>query len=983
MTNATLYEPTPADLARIPDVLKTRDQWILWKAEDKRDKTGAVIGLNKIPHTIADPDIKASSTDPLTWGTFAEAVAALDVALESWELADPSAYRGGGVGYVFTADDPYCGVDLDHAVDPSTDTVAPWAQGIVDQLQSYTQRSCSGTGLHVLIEATLPPGRCQDGDLQMWDHARFFAMTGWHVAGTPATIEPRQGPLEQLWCAHFGAQVGDLVQCLDEQGGITNPVPWAIERIELTPDGRPYACFAESPTGWPLVRCEVVPPTRATGQPLSPSMTDDVILQRVSGAKNGAKFAQLWAGDWSGYASQSEADLALCLLLAFWTQDPDQLSRLFEDSGLYRAEKWTKRFDYRQRTIAKALAGCSAFYQPPATLHVNGSHNGAGQVLDPATLTQQLYDALLALPDDQRTPDALYQHAGTLAALPGPERATWKAKFKGLLGQRLNMGDFNALLKAALKQAAEAHRQALAAADHRPTIRFDTEMTRYTDEGQAALLKLPGAPIYQRARRLSIITQGGQAPRWLHRPPDMASIALLTPEHLRELAGLAARWEAIEDPTLNPEPHEITPPQLFVDTLMARPGWLFPTLEGVIHAPTLRPDGSVLDTPGYDPDTGLFYDPGTTCFPPIPHAPDVFEAQIALNMLKDALCDFPFAHDYDRSAALAAILSMACRFTTMGCVPLFAVTAPVRGSGKSYLVDTLSIIGTGRPAPRWPQVIDPDEERKRLLTVALAGYPAVHIDNVSRPLGSPALDLALTAPSFTDRILGQTGSVEAPLNMVWLASGNNMQYQGDTARRVVPITMDPALERPEERTGFTHDPLIPWVQTERPRLTVAALTVVKAYFAEGCPSQGLASYGSFEAWSDLIRQALVWCGEADPCAGRRDLEATADASHDTRSAVLASWYACYGHTAVTLKTALGQIAHGRTISGPGNQWDDLFSALAACDQRHDGKTLDARRIGNDLRTWQGRFYNGLRLVSPGKDRKGIAEWRVEGTLTTP
>lgn len=71
-------------------------------------------------------------------------------------------------------------------------------------------------------------------------------------------------------------------------------------------------------------------------------------------------------------------------------------------------------------------------------------------------------------------------------------------------------------------------------------------------------------------------------------------------------------------------------------------------------------------------------------------------------------------------------------------------------------------------------VVDPDEERKRLLTIALAGYPAIHIDNVKHPLGSPALDFALTATIFSDRILGQTGDVEAPLNLVWLASGNNM-----------------------------------------------------------------------------------------------------------------------------------------------------------------------------------------------------------------
>ena len=232
-------------------MLKARDQWVLWRAEDRLDpQTGVVIGLNKIPYTV-HPDQHASSADPLTWTSFQLCIDALPLALDEWELADPAAYRGGGMGYVFTADDPYCGIDLDQSVD-DTGTVAPWALAIVQALNSYTQFSCSRHGLHVLLEGTLPPGRCQDGDLQMWDHSRFFAMTGWHVAITPATIEARQGALETLWCAHFGAQVGDLVQCLMDAGQITNPVPWTIVSIAPAPDGTPYALFAESPTGWRL-----------------------------------------------------------------------------------------------------------------------------------------------------------------------------------------------------------------------------------------------------------------------------------------------------------------------------------------------------------------------------------------------------------------------------------------------------------------------------------------------------------------------------------------------------------------------------------------------------------------------------------------------------------------------------------------------------------------------------------------------------------
>lgn len=369
----TLYAgPTPADLAAIPDALKVLPQWVLWRASDRLDpQTGSIIGLNKIPYTI-DPDKPASSTDPGTWTTFDRCVAALPVALEEWELAAPATYRGGGIGFVFVDGDPFCGVDLDHSV-AADGTVAPWAQNIVGSLASYTQRSVSGTGLHVLVQGTLPPGRRQDGDLQVWDSARFFAMTGWHLAGTPSTVEPRQGALEALWCAHFGAKVGDLVHCLDAQQNYTTAQPVAIERIEPAPDGQPFAFFAHSATGWPLARCVPVP-ALPVGAVVSPAMPDDQVLTRARQAANGGKFDALWTGQWQalGYGSESEADAALLSQLVFWTQDPAQLRRLFEQSALCD-EKWLTRPDYQQRTLAYALGKATTCYQPGATFTMNGA----------------------------------------------------------------------------------------------------------------------------------------------------------------------------------------------------------------------------------------------------------------------------------------------------------------------------------------------------------------------------------------------------------------------------------------------------------------------------------------------------------------------------------------------------------------------------------------------------------------------------------
>lgn len=214
--------------------------------------------------------------------------------------------------------------------------------------------------------------------------------------------------------------------------------------------------------------------------------------------------------------------------------------------------------------------------------------------------------------------------------------------------------------------------------------------------------------------------------------------------------------------------------------------------------------------------------------------------------------------------------------------------------------------------------------------------------------------------------------------MVWFASGNNMQFKADTARRVVPIDIDPQMERPEERDGFQHSPLIPWVRQERPTLVVAALTLLRAYYEAGCPSQGVRAFGSFEAWSDLVRQALIWAGEADPCEGRKDIEAESNPEFETLATLLTCWYACYPTMAVTLKRALQDIGQFEQPDpkAPPNQWNELRGALVACDRKYDGKAINTRVVGDFLKTWQGRVVEGKRFARNGEDHRAI-QWCVQ------
>jgi len=413
-----------------------------------------------------------------------------------------------------------------------------------------------------------------------------------------------------------------------------------------------------------------------------------------------------------------------------------------------------------------------------------------------------------------------------------------------------------------------------------------------------------------------------------------------------------------------------------INSLIERTGWTFPPLEGIVCSPTLRPDGSLLAQPGYDETTGLFLDTNGTRFPEIPLEPTINEARAALAVLKEPFVDFPFAKPWHASATLAAVLSLVARHAVLGCVPLFAVRATDKGAGKGLLVDTIAMIGTGRTAPRWPQVREEDEERKRLLTIGLDGDACTHIDNVVAPLGCAPLDTALTSLTFKDRLLGKQQSVEVPMTVVFFASGNNMIFQGDTARRVVPIDIDPKVERPEERDGFQHAPLLEYVKRERPALVHAALTHLRAYFVAGCPRQGVSQYGSFEPWSDLIRQALVWAGEPDPCEGRKNLEGESDTGHEALAVLLHRWHQCYGTQAVTLRTVVQDIGRKEVrdvdVFTPANEWNELREALSNYNER-----LDITRMGYAFRKIAGKVIGNRRLITDGKAHAGATKWRLE------
>lgn len=329
------------------------------------------------------------------------------------------------------------------------------------------------------------------------------------------------------------------------------------------------------------------------------------------------------------------------------------------------------------------------------------------------------------------------------------------------------------------------------------------------------------------------------------------------------------------------------PPSHAVKAMANWPNWPLEMreLRGILECPTIRPDGTILDTPGYDPATKLLYLPGD-CRPTIPATPTRSDAIAARDALLDVVADFPFLNpdakpSAHRSGWFAWLLTMACRYVFDGPAPLFALDAATAGTGKGLLADTAFIIATGNVAERFPCPEDDAEARKKITTLAMAATWAVLIDNVGQVFGLPSIDAALTATTWTDRIITTMRQFSGPLKIVWSLTANNFQVRGDTSRRICHIRMVAPCERPEERTGFRYPNLLAHVREHRAELLGAALIVARAWFVAGRPRKQLPPWGSFEGWSDTIRQIVVWLDLPDPAETRKEFRARADREADS------------------------------------------------------------------------------------------------------
>jgi putative DNA primase/helicase len=335
-------------------------------------------------------------------------------------------------------------------------------------------------------------------------------------------------------------------------------------------------------------------------------------------------------------------------------------------------------------------------------------------------------------------------------------------------------------------------------------------------------------------------------------------IAAVTHAILDRALGQVAHWQRFD--IKKEELVNTDPPRLVVSQILDMAGeWPFPPLAGVIGCPTLRHDGSLLAAEGYDLATGLVLK-SAVAMPEISDYPSRRDAENAAALLVDLLAEFPFANDASKAVGLSMILTPVLR-GAMVVAPMHLVTAPLAGSGKSYLADIASMIATGERVAVISVAPRPDETEKRLIGSALDGVPVMMLDNCSETLEGDFLCQVTERPLLQLRALGRSDKIRVTNTFTTFANGNNAAVAEDLVRRTICCVLDANVENPECRT-FHGDPFAA-VQRARGKYIAACLTIARAYIAAGKPNRPppLASYGG---WSDMVRAPLIWLGFADP-----------------------------------------------------------------------------------------------------------------------
>jgi hypothetical protein len=501
-------------------------------------------------------------------------------------------------------------------------------------------------------------------------------------------------------------------------------------------------------------------------------------------------------------------------------------------------------------------------------------------------------------------------------------------------------------------------------------------LVRTLDEVEAAILAPDGPePVFSFAGAYVTVRQGKPVTvRQLNGGdyPPMAVIARYDEPGMRERITRSIRLEGRDR---NGAPKPIPVPADLVKMLLSRRGGTAPPLTGIVEAPTLRPNGSVLAREGYDAATGLLATFNGHSFPAIPPHPSRQDARAALRFIEDEVfAEFPFAEPVDQTVAAAALVTGLVR-SAVGIAPAFLFSAPSQSTGKTALAHLIVQGAFGRPAAAsaWPH--DDNEMAKFLLAALREGQRAVVFDNIpdGHTINSSQLAAAITSESYTARILSVSDTATVPTSALWLLTGNNVRLAGDMPSRVLRAYLDSKEERPDQRS-YSRD-LIPWASEHRARIVEAALTVVRAYVAAGCPKQADTAT-RFPTWDKLVRNPLIFAGGLD-VAEKFSTAFQEDPVLSAWAEVLEAWFDLFGRQPMSVAVVVNCLQTCTFGAGDADKAMRLNEALKCALDDPKGLRFTAKGLGKRLAIYENRPLAGLRLRKTLDSHDKVNRWIVE------
>jgi putative DNA primase/helicase len=403
------------------------------------------------------------------------------------------------------------------------------------------------------------------------------------------------------------------------------------------------------------------------------------------------------------------------------------------------------------------------------------------------------------------------------------------------------------------------------------------------------------------------------------------------------------------------------PPMDVVKDLLATPNYPLPIINRITQVPVFASNGLLQTDPGYHGDARIYYSPvNGLVLPNVPKNPtsqDVGKARHII--LNELLFDFPFVSEADRAHAVALFLLPFARDLIPDPTPCHLIEAPTPGTGKGLLADVALRPAVGRHIGVVAQARDGDEWRKRLTACFRELREVILIDNVTATLDSGELASALTALTWTDRILGRSETASQPVRCVWVCTANNPTMSTEIARRCIRIRLDRGIDRPWiMQADFKHSDLRKWVDEHRGELVWSALVLIQAWLASGSPQPKCKQVGSYEEWSRVIGGVLEVAGIEGFLANLDEFYEVSDIEGAIWREFIGEWWKKYGSKTVSVA--------------------DLFE-LALYSEGFDlkGNNEKAQRIsfGKQLARQRDRVIGGHRILESGK-KQHAAQWRL-------